>query len=383
MPRAKQWRARVVAAGKMYCRSVDGMGYCCTSSAQPEMLLCDVHAIMQRPTYVPDVRPEAAYMRTQGLSTSPLAVATAEAAMRSIKDVPITPFTGFASGAPSATSNPLASPPPPLKNLGEDIAASRFFKNMSDHYETDKWVQLLDSSVEVPGNQYSKKLASYVVGKLGINSDDATQFTSDDTNIKVLASAGVKLMFLICELLARQALWDKMPYLQYVVAQKYAPGTEDHKRTKRAIIDALSMFTENEPKVFGATYNELFYNATKSLQGYTAKELGNLYPVATVAVDKPSPREIVADILRGMVVRAAGLPDPNPDDPANIASVVVNNLKELDTKFKCAEKHVGTITEACWAWIDRQPVSVDPQPDLAGYVESAKKLLPAFIAVFT
>jgi hypothetical protein len=318
---------------------------------------------------------------TSGLGANPLTVAASEEALKNIRDTPFVPFTGF-SGAPvGQTHNPMLQGPPPLTKLGDQLGASPFFKNLSEHFETEGWVDLLKGSADVPGNRYSKQLAVYVSDKLGIDSANATEFASDDSNIKVLAAAGVKLLYLVCELLAREALWDRMPYLKYVLAQKHAVGSEEHKKAKRDLVDALSLFNENEPRVFGDTYSGLFYKAQISLQGLPPKSMGG-HPLPKGAIPDMTSKEIVADLLRGMVARSAGLPDPNPDDPQNVAATTVSNLKDVDSKFKCAEKGVGTITEACWTWIDRQADPVASSSTMAEYAEVAKKLMPAFIAVF-
>jgi hypothetical protein len=374
-------RIGVASVGDMYCRSIDGMGYCCTSPAMPDKLLCETHVDFSgqlRPIFM---QTESPYMRTSGIGTNPMAAAASEAALKLLKDTPVKPFTGFAVAQPAPTQNPMLQGPPALTKLGEQLNASPFFKNVSDHFETDAWVDLLKGSTDVPGNHYAKQLAMYVSDKLGINSENATEYTSDDSNIKVLAAAGVKLMFLICELLARDALWDRAPYLRHVLAQKYAVGSEEHKKAKRALIDALSLFEENEPRVFGDTYSGLFLKAQIALQRTPPKSLG-VRPLPQGAIPSMNPKEIVADLLRGMVARAAGLPDPNPDDPLSVAAVMVSNLKAVDAKFKCAQKGVGTITEACWEWIDKQAETVPASGTLAEYAEAARKLMPAFVAVF-
>jgi hypothetical protein len=382
----------------MYCRNVDGMGYCCTSSIMPNKLLCETHADINRQSYFPFLTREAAYVRTSGVGVSPMTVAASEAAIKALKDTDFKPFVpgggGGGGGAvmgrstlcPGITENPITKGPPPLKKLGEQLKTSPFFKNISEHYGTDTWVDLLQNSVAVRGNFYLKQLALYVSDKLGIDSEDATAFTSDDSNIRILASAGVKLMFLVCELLARNALWDRVPYLRYLLEQKHALGSEEHKKAKCALVDALSLFEENEPKVFGDTYSGLFMKAQLALQHSLPKDIG-VYPLSKTAVPDLTPKEIVADMMRNMLSRAAGLPDPDPvSDPQGVAAVVVSNLKAVDTKFRCAEKSATTITEACWEWIDKQLDSAPTIPStgtLAEYAAIATKLLPTFVAVFS
>jgi hypothetical protein len=316
-------------------------------------------------------------MRVSGIGTNPMTAAASEAALKLVKDVVIPPIS------PPVGTPVLVPPPATAHKLGDEMSTVDFFRNLVDHYETADWVNVLHSSVEVRGNFYSKKLADYVFDKLGIDVEDAVSFTADGTNFKIVAAAGVKLVFLVIELLARNALWDRMPYIRFLLASKFTTDSEDHKKAKRNLIDALSLYDADEPKLFGDTYSGIFQKEYDAMQGRSSSSF-NTYILPASITPVLTPKEIVSDILRGMVSHVSGIPDPDVTDPTNVASVLVSNLKEVDTKFKCAEHGVRTIAEACWAWIDRQPspTTIPVGGSILEYAEIARKMMPAFIAVF-
>jgi hypothetical protein len=362
----------VVGQG-VYCRNMDGMGYCCTTPMLPGRVLCDTHMLT--------MAAESPYLRIPGVGTNPMTAKASEEALKLVGNTTVPSIFGITS--PPSVSGIMAPPdtPPALKNLGDQMNEFAFFKNIADTFETPDWVKMLESAPEVEGNKYSKKLALFVAPKMGIDFKDAIQPISDGSNIRVLASAGVKMLFLVCELLTRNALWNGMPYLQYLLEQKYKPDTAEFKKAKVALVDALSLFDKDVPKLFGDTFSGLFYKAQTALQYKNPDELSG-YPLPQGILPPLGPTEIVADLIRGLIARSVGLLDPNVLDPPNVVATMLSNLSQVDLKFKCVERGVGTITDACWAWAYKQAGAVPKRATIAEYVEDARKLLPAFVAVF-
>lgn len=375
-----------IATGTTYCGYIDGMGYCCTTPMLPGKLLCETHMeiAMSGP-----LQREPSYMHNiGGIGTNPMTAQAAEAAIINLQKTP-TPAT-YIGGAPNAPApSQLQMPTPKVQptKLKDQLDASPFFKDIATIFGDTDWITVLNASPQsILGNRQSKKLADYIFPKMGIDVNDALGAVSNDENIRIIAAAGVNPRSLLAELMARESIWDQVPYIRYLLEQKYPPATapQEYGRGKRVLVDALTEYTTQEPKLFGKGYGELYSEIFNKLKN--TQKIANLLVrvVQRDVIPKLNDKQITADILRNLICKISNLPEPDITVPDDAIRRMVKNFREIDTRYKCAERGLSTVSERCWEWVDKQTstILVTVDDTLAGFVARAKTLLPSFVAIF-
>ena len=316
-----------------------------------------------------------------------MTVAASEEALKKLKGTPLALPTGsISTGTPGVTTNPLSHGPPPPKKLGDQLNNAPFFKSIAEHYETDNWVDLLNGSAPAMGNKYSKQLAAYVSDKMNIDYVNAVEYLPDVGNIRILEAAGVTLLDLVSEIWSRDIIWNNVPYLQYLVRIKYpSHDSEEYKKTKRGIIDALSDCTRSDCIMLTvlAIYDQLFARIKDDLRHKDIKILATNSILPRDKIYDINSQSALLNILFGMLSRVMHFPEPNIDDPhAAVGTLVYNITAIVSDKYKCAKLGESAITESCASWMQNQTSAISEELNLQQCIEKAKELLPAFVAVY-
>lgn len=391
MPRRRRVARR---AEQTYCGYTDDGGYCCTSNRIPGVFWCEAHHMMNERGMLPSI-----WTNQMTAEASEKALASAGSAGVNISGTSssASPYisTSAHAGFPTAPATlPLSytppaaiSPPVPPVPLGTAIKGFLPFKFISDHYGTEDWVAEVIARPAGKSMVNQKKLAEYIVSKIGIDVGDALDNTSDGKDMKLNASAGVPFADVVSEIAAREYLWAWHPYIQAFVLHSIAAGTSADviRANKLKMIDAMCDAADGVKE----TYESLFGRARLRIDalGLSIDELKK-DPKPKLLAD-PSPVDIATDVLRGKVSELASKPEllslPTPDisDMREAIKRIFDRVESLKSKMYCGDAGTTTFEKTCSDWVISKVASMTTIPrDLSEYVEYANHHIPEFVSMF-
>lgn len=409
-------RVRKQIRPRTYCGYTDDAGYCCTSTTHPKLIWCDSHNTLINRGLLP-VYDGVPALWTTDMTAEASKKALEEASKKAVGEAAKTTATAVLE-APSTLDVALAkdivpaTPPEPLATAIVKISTDNPFMFLAEHYKVDgkDWIQVASSRPANNSNQAVSKLITYINAQSGIDAAEALSATADGKELKLTLSAGVSLQDLLSEVQARQYLWDWHPYLQAIMER--SGGTTEEKQSKR--LDLIDAMVAVSPVglagrlLFDPSYDTLYKQANiRYTTAFTSKNALSICKNPDM-LDKPDPKDIARDILRGKVSELTSsaetlkLPEPQWPSGANkdvefqeMFQKVAQRIEALQTSMYCSAASAVAAASAsastgdadkgktCSDWIeDKIKVFVETPKDLADYLDYASRNLPEFISLF-
>ena len=389
--RRNRHRRALRRASQQYCQYTDDGGYCCTSPSHPGVVWCEAHQTMGDRGMIPLAGYDQmdTYSRARGslpaIWTNPL---TAQASLLALNSVPALspsiPRVPVPISLPVMQGAPVRiSPPQPPVPLGVAIRGFEPFKFIVDHYGVDDWTAEIIARPVTKSTTNQRKLAEYIVSKIGIDVGDALDQISSGKDMKLTASAGVSFADIVAEISARESMWDWHPYLQVLILR--SGGSADEQRAKRLnMIDALVDSADVDEG-----YDSLFGRAKLKIDALGLDINRLKVPPFPDLLGSPSPKDIAMDVLLGKVSELSSNPltlaMPEPDI-ANMSEAIKRSKDRMDslkTRLFCANAGASTFDKTCHDWVSSKVAVMTTIPNnLQEYIDYADQRTPEFISMF-